>query len=152
MKEKQAETSGDGTIDKFGEGGLPEKWPQVFETPRAIAEHVSSLSDYDVDEEFIEEHFFECGAVLRLLPVEDLQEGDPNGNVACDKKAEKYKRMPIETMPPILCENGIVEDGNHRLRDARARGLSHIWAYVVMPINELPKKPVLQNPKRRPRP
>lgn len=96
-----------------------------------IARHVHGLSDGDVDLEVIEEHFWGCVAELKLVDVASLKEGDPDGNVRNVAKERRYTKRPVRTMPPIVVADGKVEDGNHRLRVVRAKGLRQVWAYVV---------------------
>lgn len=105
----------------------------------AIAHYVQSLSTCEVDDEFIREYFHGCGAVLKWVPINELQEGDPDSNVKDDDKESLYMDMPTESCPPILIENGKVVDGNHRFRVTQKKGLLGIWAYEVLelPSNDL---------------
>ena len=110
------------------------KWPPVLEDAAQIAAHVEQCSPDYVDEEFVEEYFFDCRAVLRKVEITSLKEGGADVNVASDAKASRYAALPLEGAPPLVVMDGVVEDGNHRLRDAISRGASHILCYVVEPL------------------
>lgn len=101
----------------------------------AIAAHIATLASDDVDEEFIAEYFRDCGAVLRQVAVDDLQEGDPDKNARSKRKEARYRKLDPMTMPPLVIEeiDGalVVKDGNHRYRVARELGLTHVPCYVV---------------------
>jgi len=63
-----------------------------------------------------------------------LIEDDENQNIRSLKKEKKYGKLPAETMPPLIVENGIVRDGNHRLRVAKRNKLEEIIIYDIVPI------------------
>jgi hypothetical protein len=104
-----------------------------------IARYIEQWAIYDVDPEFVEEQFRDCHAVLRLLPIAQLTEGNPEHHKQSPANENKYQRMDIKTLPPILVSGGGIApwsnneviDGNHRLRAAIKRGLTHLWSYVV---------------------
>lgn len=96
-----------------------------------IASYITNTASDPVDRGTMEEYFDGATADLQLLPIDDIQEGNPDGNVRSAAKEKRYmKRSPL-TMPPLVVENGVVMDGNHRLRVARAKGLDRVWCYVV---------------------
>ena len=105
--------------------------PLQLSDPTAIAEYVAELSPYEVSEEQIEEMFRGCVASLRWRPLgslilenEDYHLSDPERQRACDSGAP-------ETMPPLLVEDNVLQDGYHRLRALRSRGATHYWAYEI---------------------
>ena len=105
-------------------------WPKVLRDNREIASYVSEL-DPRVDEEMIEEHYFGCHAVLKLIPIESVKEGPPDSNIRSASKEKKFAKMDLAKQPPILVEDGMVRDGNHRYRVAKAAGATDILAYVI---------------------
>ena len=118
-----------------------ENWPHVLNDSKEIASHVESTSPEDVDSEYIDEFFHGAGAVLRLIPTTDINEGAPDHNRPCETKQSAYSAMPAATRPPIVIEDGVVVDGNHRLRDAISKGETHIWCYLVMNDDDLALQP-----------
>lgn len=106
------------------------RWPKVLRDNREIASYVSEL-DPRVDEEMIEEHYFGCHAVLQLVPIESIKEGPADSNIRSASKEKKFAKMDLAKQPPILVEDGVVRDGNHRYRVAKAAGATDILAYVI---------------------
>jgi hypothetical protein len=107
-------------------------WPKTLVNEREISEFIFDISVDFVDEEFINEYYSGAAAILRLIPISELKEGPSDGNRPSKKKESTYNMLPLETMPPLVCQNGVVEDGNHRLRSARSRGATHVWCYEVI--------------------
>ena len=66
------------------------------------------------------------GATLRTLPVAGLH---PGNDVDSDV-VDIYTGMTTQA-PPIIVDGDVVENGNHRLAAARARGDETILAYVL---------------------
>jgi hypothetical protein len=81
----------------------------------AIAEYIAALSTNAVDEEMIEDLFRGCSAVLKLLLLDSLCEGRADGNIRSYAKKRRYAKKPVRTMPPIVVDEGDIQDGNHRL-------------------------------------
>ena len=106
-------------------------YPAVLRDEREIAEYISSIASDYVNEEMIEEYFHGCSAVLKLVPIADIVEGNPDANVRSARKERKYAKMDPATIPPLVIEDGEVKDGNHRLRVAQAAGATALWCYVV---------------------
>lgn len=109
----------------------PRTYKKRLRDAAAIAAYIEEVSSGYVDTEFVEEHYFGCEAVLEKLPIGQLREGPADGNVASASKEKKYAGMPALTAPPLVVENGVVADGNHRFRAAVRRGDTHVWCYVV---------------------
>src|SRR5271157_5173620 len=108
--------------------------PQGFKDrldDREIADYVETYATYDVDSELVQEHFRGAHAELMLLPIASLRPGGRSTNLQSPENERKYMKMDINTMPPLLVENGKVLDGNHRLRVLKKKGLTHAWCYVV---------------------
>ena len=98
-----------------------------------ITDFIIEFACSPIDEELIREYFRGCIAILKSIDISYLQEGDESQNIRCIKKEMRYERLPIETMPPLIVENGIVTDGNHRLRVARKNGVKKIAVYDIVP-------------------
>lgn len=109
----------------------PKTYKKRLKDAAAIAAYIEEVSSGYVDTEFVEEHYFGCEAVLEKLPIGELSEGPAEGNVPSASKEKKYANMPALTAPPLVVENGVVADGNHRFRAAVRRGDTHVWCYVV---------------------
>lgn len=107
------------------------KWDRVLKDERLIALYIESISSDEVSTEMIEDCYFDSHAILHEIPINGLIEGDADHNVKSEEKQSSYDSMPIETMPPIVTINGVVEDGNHRLRSAIRNGAKTILAYVI---------------------
>lgn len=97
-----------------------------------ITSFIIETSPNYVDEELIFEYFFGFKAILKKVEIDTLQIEDTNHHIQSKTKEKKYQKLPIETMPPIIVEDGKVIDGNHRLRIAQKRGLKTIIAYDII--------------------
>ena len=102
-----------------------EPFPAVLYDDREIAAFVEVYATYEVDPEFVEETFRGCHAILKTMPLASLKEGGRDVNLQSPANERKYMKMPIETMPPLLVENGEVRDGNHRFRGLEKQGYTH---------------------------
>ena len=113
------------------------EWPKVLPDARAVARYISDL-DPRVDEEMIEEHFFGCHAVLKLLPVEGISEGPEDSNIRSVSKEKAFSKMDLAKQPPIIVEDGVIRDGHHRFRVAKSKGATDVLAYVISYDDEQP--------------
>ena len=122
------------TAANFNESEEPHhvfgNWPQTLADNRAIGEYVADL-DPRVDAEMVEEHFFGARAVLKLIPIDSVREGHSDGNVRSASKEKKFSKMDLAKQPPILVDDGVIADGHHRYRVAKAAGATDILAYVI---------------------
>lgn len=66
------------------------------------------------------------GATLRTIPIKGLVHGNDVDDDVVDIYAGKSTQAP-----PIIVDGNVVEDGNHRLAAAKARGETTILAYVL---------------------
>jgi hypothetical protein len=108
----------------------------ILENAEEIADFVIKFAVHQIDEELVMEYFFGCKAILKSVPIDTLIEGDKNQHIASETNEKKYKKLSIETMPPLLIENLEVIDGNHRLRIAKRNGLKEIKVYDIVTIEE----------------
>lgn len=106
-------------------------YPAVLKDEREIAAYIESVSTDYVDSEMIEEHFFGCRAVLRRVPIDRIRSGPEEANIPDKKKEKRYAKMDPATMPPLVVENGVIMDGNHRWRTAKSVGATHVPCYIV---------------------
>jgi hypothetical protein len=107
------------------------RWPLVLKDAHEISAYISDSSPGDVDEEFIEEFYFNSHARLEKVLISEIVAGSPDHNIADPAKQKKYEKLNSANRPPIVLGfDKEVCDGNHRLRDAIAKGETHIWAYV----------------------
>lgn len=106
-------------------------YPPILEDEFAISAYITEQSPSDVDEDLIEEYF--CGAhgVLCEVPLADLEPGSLENNLPSPAKERRYARMDPNTMPPLVVEDGVVIDGNHRYRVLLARGAKTAWCYEI---------------------
>ena len=107
------------------------QWPIVLKDGWEIADYIERMSPIEVDEEMIAEHFRGCHATLRMVPISQITPDDENGNIPSKKRQAKYMKMDPKTMPPIVIEDGVIQDGHHRYRVALALGLTEVLCYVV---------------------
>lgn len=120
-----------GFIFKAGTSeGAQKAWAARLENNREIADYITRMSPQEVDSERIEDNYIGAKATLKRLPIGKVKEGDRAGNQRSAAKEKAYAKKKT-TMPPIVVENGVVVDGNHRLRVARARGDKDILAYDI---------------------
>lgn len=119
-------------IESAGAPSSPAGFPEVLEDADQIAAYIVSQSSSHVDEEFTRDYFRGTKAVLKLVPISEIREGDVNTNVRSKAKEKRYAKMDPSTVPPLVIENGKVMDGNHRYRVAVARGATELWCYDVV--------------------
>jgi len=110
----------------------PAGFEDVLYDAQEIADYIETYALYAVDNEFVYEKFRGCHAVLKLVPLAELQEGGRDANLQSKKNEDKYLKQNLKTQPPAVVENGKVLDGNHRFRANKRRGLTAMWCYVVM--------------------
>lgn len=109
----------------------PPGWPPVLADARAIAEHVVGLSPDEVDRDMVEDAHIGLMARLVWIPMDGLEQGPPDANVADAARERAYARMHPGSTPPILVDGRSIEDGNHRHRVAVARGDAGMWCYRI---------------------
>lgn len=114
-----------------GQWPKPDGYPDHLATAAAIADHIAILSPGDIDEEMVEEHFRGCHARLQWMPMDQLTPGPIEAHVANAKLEARYAKKPLATLPPLVVENGQIEDGHHRYRVALAAGATGLWCYCV---------------------
>lgn len=107
------------------------KYPPTLADNYEIAAYIESIASDYIDEEMMQEYFNGAHAELRLVPIGEISEGNPDGNVRSAKKERAYSKLSIDTMPPLVIEDGIIQDGNHRFRVAKKAGATALWCYVV---------------------
>lgn len=114
--------------------GKPAKgtqWPARLNSQGIVA-HIEKLASTPVDAESMAEFFYAKNAVLKLVRLSDLVEGDPDKNVANARLERKYAGMDPATAPPLVVSfDGEILDGNHRYRVLKRQGVTEILAYVV---------------------
>lgn len=112
------------------EDGQP--WPDILPNNRAIAAVIAELASDYVDEDFAAEYFFGRCARLRWVPIEELQEGNPDTNQRSRAKERRYAKLDQRTAPPLVVEDGVIKDGGHRFRVGKAAGAAGFWCYDVL--------------------
>lgn len=106
----------------------PEEYPPTLDEEELIA----YAMDHDplgeeIDPEMLESMFEGASASLRWIPLEGLIY---NPGVAVAGRQKAYAAMTT-TPPPIIVRGKEIVDGNHRVKVARAKGQTHMWAYVL---------------------
>lgn len=96
-----------------------------------ITDFIVEFATEPIDEELIREYFNGCNAILKSVSVKSLMYGNHNLNVRNSRKEKKYELLPFKTMPPLIVENGIVIDGNHRLRVVRKNRIKKTNIYEI---------------------
>lgn len=115
----------------IGQWPAPEGYPARLDDARAIADHIATLSPGEIDEDMVEEHFRGCVARLEWLPIDQITPGPADAHVANRALEVRYAKQPLHTLPPLVVENGQIEDGHHRYRVALAAGAAGLWCYCV---------------------
>lgn len=106
-------------------------WLPVLHNPRALSAYMATLATDDFDAEYVEELFHNTHAKLAWVDIAELKQGPQDNNARSATKARSYAKLSSATRPPIVVDDGIVRDGNHRFRDAIKKGETQILAYVV---------------------
>jgi len=106
----------------------------VLENEDEITDFIIEFAEDPIDEELIREYFCGCKAILKTTSIQSLIEGDENHNIRNLRKEKRYGKLPVETMPPLIVEDGVVSDGNHRLRVAKKHGIKEIIIYDIVEI------------------
>lgn len=108
------------------------QWPEELEDNYAIADYIESVSPSYIDHELCAENFRDCRAELKYLPITAISDKNAAHHERIPERELEYARMNPETMPPLLIDNGVIEDGHHRFRVAKELGLTHLWCYVIV--------------------
>lgn len=108
-----------------------ETFPPLLNDAHEIAEYIVRMSPDDVDVDMVAEYFHGCRAVLRMVPISELIEGNADHNIRNKAREKRYAKMDMSTMPPLVVEDGTVRDGNHRFRIAVAKGVAEVPCYVI---------------------
>jgi hypothetical protein len=121
-------------------------WPECLASAQAIAEYVVGLSPYEVSEEQIEEQYFGCHAKLTWLDLSTVLLESGDHNLPCEDRQKSVDDLPVDTMPPLLVDQSVLQDGYHRFRKLMSEGFTHHWVYVI---EEAPED-VLEPAKKKP--
>ena len=105
---------------------------QELKSSKEIAEYIQVHSNYDVDQQLIEEYFFGCRAELKEIELNSIILDNENYHIQDKNKQEKYNKMNSTEAPPIVVEKGLVKDGHHRVRAAKYQNRKTIMAYVIV--------------------
>jgi len=104
----------------------------ILENAEEITDFIITYTSYSIDEEFVQEYFFGCKAFLRKVSILDLREEDENQHIKDEVKERRYEKLPIESMPPLIVEDGIVKDGHHRYRVAKKKDIKEMIIYDIV--------------------
>ena len=96
-----------------------------------IADYIECLSPTSIDRGLIEDYFIGCWAVLEKCNVESLISGDENHNLEVAYLEMKYSKLPLITLPPLVVENGVIIDGNHRHRILKSLRVTEALIYRI---------------------
>jgi hypothetical protein len=115
-------------------GNLPKPagFADRLDDARAIADYIDSLTPDGVDLEFVEELFRDGTAQLIFCPLDSLTPGHPDQNIPIPSRERKYARLPLATCPPLVIQDGEIQDGHHRYRVALSAGAPGLWCYDVI--------------------
>lgn len=83
----------------------------------------------ELDPEQVEGTLGRCSATLKEVPIDSLTPGFADGNLPDAKKEKAYAKMPMQSMPPIIVQDGVIIDGNHRWRVAKKKKQKTILIY-----------------------
>jgi len=118
-------------LDQYGD-----EYPAVLENEQEIADYcASTVADISAGVQFEEVNFRNryrgCRAILQLIPSDRLTEGWEGDNQRFPARELRYGKLDPRTQPPLLVQDGVVHDGNHRLRIGRKQGKTCFWSYDV---------------------
>ncbi|WP_408601990.1 hypothetical protein [Pseudomonas sp. PLMAX] len=119
------------THDVNAETAAAATWPELLESSQAIAEYVADLSPYEISQEQIEEQYFGLRGRLTWIELSTLLLRSSDHNIPSKSRQKAVDSLPVVTMPPLLVDDSVLEDGYHRLRKLMKDGVSHHWAYVM---------------------
>jgi hypothetical protein len=105
-------------------------FPQELPTANDILDYMLEWAGSNIDQELVEEYFRGAHAILKMVPIDDLHEGDENANIRNPELEDVYASLDTP-MPPLVVVNSQVIDGNHRLRVAKRKGMMLVPCYVV---------------------
>jgi hypothetical protein len=114
------------------EQDLPDLW---LSNGTEIAHHINRTTPGGVHLEMVEEMMTGAQAVLVRVPVDQLEEdlANASNHMPVLGREVAYATMPAETVPPLLLnEQGVLQDGAHRLRTARKRGDATLLVYQMI--------------------
>lgn len=109
----------------------PGAWPEFLENSSAIAEYVADLSPYEISQEQIQEQYFGLRGRLTWIELSTLLLRSDDHNIPSKSRQKAVDSQPVMTMPPLLVDDSVLEDGYHRLRKLMKDGATHHLAYVI---------------------
>lgn len=117
---------------RIGHPPKPAGYPDHLDQD-GLADLVIGCTPGQPDEEFIQEFFSGAKATLQFIALEQIKPGPADNNVRIASREKNYARQPAATVPPLVLENGHIQDGHHRYRVAKARGDAGLWCYCIEP-------------------
>lgn len=108
------------------------EWKNTLDDNVEIAQYIEAVSPDDVDVANLEDIYRGKCAVLRYVPIENISPnpaGDSHQEVP--ERMSQYRMLDPATMPPLLTELGLIEDGHHRYKIALENGMTHVWCYEI---------------------
>jgi DNA-binding protein len=123
-------------------------WPEFLESSQAIAEYVSDLSPYEISQEQIEEQYFGLRGRLTWIELGTLVLRSEDHNLPSKSRQKAVDSLPLATMPPLLVDDSVLEDGYHRIRKLLKDGATHYWAYVIEEAPEPTQELTVKKPSR----
>lgn len=110
---------------------LATAYAKELKDSRDIADYIDGLSKGFVDTELIEEMYHGCSATLKDISASKLKEGPKDANIPSAAKEARYAKMKPSTMPPLMVDEGVIVDGNHRFRAGLSKGMTIFPCYVI---------------------
>ena len=108
-------------------------WKTTLDNNIEIAQYIEAVSPTAVDVENLEDIYRGKCAVLRYVPIESISPNPASDNhEEVPERMDDYRSLDPVTMPPLLTELGLIEDGHHRYRIALEKGLTYIWCYQLI--------------------
>lgn len=136
------------THDVNAETAATTTWPEFLESSEAIAEYVADLSPYEISQEQIEEQYFGYRGRLTWVDLSTLLLRSEDHNIPSKSRQMAVDGLPVVTMPPLLVDDSVLEDGYHRFRKLMKDGVTHHWAYVMEEAPEPTPEPRVRKPSR----
>lgn len=118
---------------------------QLGRLPRGMKE--SLFNEYAV---FVDGEATEASFYLNSVPTGQIDVADLQVTAISDKDMASYADLDIRQAPPIVIGDGKLLDGQHRIVDARAKGLTHLPYIDVSGLTDIAEAGFISDLPRQP--
>lgn len=108
------------------------QWSPELNDSYEIADYLESISASPLNWDDMVNNWKGCRAVLKRIPINEIKPTYADIHAHFPERDEAYANMDPNTMPPLIIDKGIIEDGYHRYRAALKMGLKELLCYVIV--------------------